>query len=126
MAMVCSAAQLLLGNEAIGMTKRFLQGIEINQETIARHIIEAVGPGGHFLDQSHTVDHFRNELSRSELLCREPYEDWQRSGSKDMAQRIQEKLNDIMQNHRVPELPGNVLTRIAKIKRDGEAELVSK
>ncbi len=125
MAMVCSAAQLLLGNEAIGMTKRFLQGIEVSQDTIARHVIEAVGPGGHFLDQPHTVDHFRTELSRSELLCREPYEDWQTSGSKDMAQRIQEKLSDILANHHVPELPGKVLTNIEKIKRDGERELIS-
>jgi trimethylamine--corrinoid protein Co-methyltransferase len=125
MAMVCSCAQLLLGNEAIGMTKRFIQGIEISQETLARSVIEAVGPGGHFLDQRHTLDHFRQELSRSDLLCREPFENWKRAGEKDTAHRIQDRLADILENHRVPELPAKVRSAIEKIRIDGEAELIS-
>ncbi len=71
MAMVCSPAQLVLGNEAIGMTKRFLEGIRVDQETLAREVIQTVGPGGHFLNEPHTVKHFRKELSRSELLTRQ-------------------------------------------------------
>lgn len=125
MAMVSSPAQLLLGNEAIGMTKRFLEGIRVNQETLARHVIEAVGPGGHFLQQRHTLDHFRSELSRSELLTRQPYGTWKKAGGKDMAQRIQEKLVEIIENHTIPELPGNTLAALEKLKADGEAELTA-
>ncbi|MGD8345530.1 MAG: trimethylamine methyltransferase family protein, partial [Desulfobacterales bacterium] len=47
--MVCSTAQLILGDENIGMAKRFMRGIEVSQETLAREVIEKVGPGGHFL-----------------------------------------------------------------------------
>lgn len=125
MAMVSSPAQLLLGNEAIGMTRRFLQGIEVNADTLARHVIEAVGPGGHFLQQRHTLDHFRGELWQSELLTRQPYERWEKAGSRDMAQRIQDKLIDIIATHNVAELPGNVLTAIEKIKIDGERALTA-
>ena len=125
MAMVSSPAQLMLGNEAIGMTKRFLQGIQVNQDTLARHVIEEVGPGGHFLQQRHTLDHFRTELSRSELLTRQPYEIWQKNGSKDMAQRIQEKLVEVLETQNVTELPENVLATIEKMKTEGEAELTS-
>jgi trimethylamine--corrinoid protein Co-methyltransferase len=125
MAMVSSPAQLLLGNEAIGMTRRFLQGIEVNADTLARHVIEAVGPGGHFLQQRHTLDHFRGELWQSELLTRQPYERWEKAGSRDMAQRIQDKLIDIIATHNVAELPGNVLTAIEKIKIDGEKALTA-
>ena len=125
MAMVSSPAQLLLGNEAIGMTKRFLEGIEVNPDTLARHVIEAVGPGGHFLQQRHTLDHFRQELWRSELLTRQPYETWEKAGSKDMARRIQDKLIDILDTHDIPELPATVSAAIEKIKIDGEAELTA-
>jgi trimethylamine--corrinoid protein Co-methyltransferase len=123
--MVSSPAQLLLGNEAIGMTRRFLQGIEVSPETLARHVIETVGPGGHFLQQRHTLDHFRSELWRSDLLTREPYEIWEKSGGKDMAQRIQDKLIDILDTHEVPSLPDKVQAAIEKIKADGEAELTA-
>jgi trimethylamine--corrinoid protein Co-methyltransferase len=123
MAMVSSPAQLLLGNEAIGMTRRFLQGIKITQETLARHVIEAVGPGGHFLQERHTLDHFRGELWRSELLTRQPYGKWQAAGGKDMAERIQDKLVEIIATHRVAQLPDKVMAAVARLQRDGEAEL---
>ena len=124
--MVCSPAQLVLGNEAIGMTKRFLEGIRVDQETLAREVIQTVGPGGHFLNEPHTVKHFRKELSRSELLTRQPYETWKAEGGKDMSQRIQERLKEIIETHSVPSLPDELLSTLEKIKQRGEAELVGK
>jgi trimethylamine--corrinoid protein Co-methyltransferase len=123
-AMVCSPAQLVLGNEAIGWTKRFVRGVEVNRETIAREVIEAVGPGGHFLQQPHTLKHFRNELWRSELLTRQAYTDWQAAGSKDMSRRIQEKLHNIVENHTVPPLPDKTTAALKRIRQSGEKELV--
>jgi len=49
-------------------------------------------PGGHFLNEPHTVKHFRRELSRSDLLTRQPYETWKAEGGKDMGQRIQDRI----------------------------------
>jgi trimethylamine--corrinoid protein Co-methyltransferase len=125
MAMVCSPAQLVLGNEAIGMTKRFIEGIRVDQETIARHVVEAVGPGGHFLNEPHTVNHFRNELWRSDLLTRQPYETWKAEGSKDMSQRIQDRLKEIIETHTVAPLSDNILSALERIKQKGEAELIA-
>jgi trimethylamine--corrinoid protein Co-methyltransferase len=125
MAMVCSPAQLVLGNEAIRMTKRFIEGIRVTQETIARHVIESVGPGGHFLAEDHTVEHFRHELWRYNLLTRQSREKWENEGSKDMAQRIQEKLKEILDNHKIPPLPAKTIAALHKIKRNGEAELTN-
>jgi trimethylamine--corrinoid protein Co-methyltransferase len=122
-AMVCSTAQLVLGDVAIGWTKRFCRGVEVNAETIAREVIEAVGPGGHFLQQDHTVEHLRKELWRSKLLTRQAYDDWEKGGSKDMYQRIQEKLKDIVENHQVPPLPAKTVAALQRIKRQGEKEL---
>lgn len=126
MAMVCSPAQLVLGNDAIGWAKRFIRGIEVNRETIAREVIEAVGPGGHFLQQQHTVDHFRKELWRPALLTRQHYTNWEKDGAKDMYQRIQEKLKDIIENHRAPALPDKTLAVLQDIKQRGEKELTGK
>ena len=122
--MACSTAQLVLGNESIGMAKRFIRGIEVNPETLAREVIEKVGPGGHYLDQDHTYEHFKSELWRPSLLARSAYDDWQNQGSKDMAARIQEKLEDIIKNHQAPSLPDKTLAALSKIKKKGEKELV--
>jgi trimethylamine--corrinoid protein Co-methyltransferase len=106
------------------MAKHFIRGIEVNRETLAREVIEKVGPGGHFLDQDHTYNHFRNELWIPGLMTRSAYEDWKNQGAKDMATRIQEKLEDIVKNHEAPALPDKTLSALKSIRQKGEKELV--
>ena len=43
------------------MVKRFLSGIQVDEETLALDVIKEVGPGGNFLAHEHTVKHFRKE-----------------------------------------------------------------
>jgi trimethylamine--corrinoid protein Co-methyltransferase len=124
--MVCSAAQLVLGDENIGMAKHFIRGIEVNRETLAREVIEKVGPGGHFLDQEHTYNHFRNALWVPRLMTRSAYADWQEQGAKDTATRIQEKLEDILKNHEAPALQAKTLSALNSIRQKGEKELGKK
>jgi trimethylamine--corrinoid protein Co-methyltransferase len=121
--MVCSTAQLVLGDENIGMAKHFMRGIEVNRETLARDVIESVGPGGHFLDQDHTYNHFKRELWVPRLMTRSAYSDWQAQGAKDMAARIQEKLEDIIKHHEAPSLPAKTLSTLKSIRKKGEKEL---
>ncbi|WP_022664315.1 trimethylamine methyltransferase family protein [Desulfospira joergensenii] len=124
-AMVCSPAQLVLGNEAIGMARKFMEGIRVDQETIARQVIDDIGPGGHFLAHGHTLAHCRNAVWNSRLLTREPYEKWQAKGEKDMAQRIQERLAQILDSHKVPPLDDRILAKIREIREAGAKELTA-
>ncbi len=122
--MICSAEMLVLGNEVVGMAKHFIRGIEVNSETLARDVMQRVGPGGNFLQEEHTFRHFRQELWMPTLLSRQPYGIWQQEGAKDMAMRVQEKLKEILDTHEVPPLPGNTLSSLEKLKREGEKELI--
>ena len=122
-AMVCSPAQLVLGNEAIGMARKFMEGIRVDQDTIARQVIEDIGPGGHYLAHKHTLAHCRTAVWNSKLLAREPYESWEAKGAKDMAERVQERLADILDNHEVPPIDDAVLKRIREIRDAGHKEL---
>ena len=123
--MACSTAQLVLGNESIGMAKRFIRGIEVSRETLALEVIEKVGPGGHYLDQDHTYNHFKNESWMPDIMVRSAYDEWHNQGAKDMAARIQEKLEAIVKNHQAPALSDKTLTALSDIKKKGEKELVS-
>ena len=124
-AMVCSPAQLVLGNEAVGMARKFMKGIRVDADTIARQVIEDIGPGGHYLAHKHTLEHCRDAVWNSRLLCREPYEIWQQKGEKTMEQRVQERLHDILDNHKVPPLDDKVLQRIREIRDAGAEELTA-
>lgn len=126
MSMACSVEQLVLGNDIIGMTKRFLKGFEVSDEHLALDVISQVGPGGHYLQQPHTMKHFRKELWRSRVFTRQPFETWKEDGSKDVEARIREEIRRILSTHEPKSLPGSVLTELERIKTKGEKELTSK
>lgn len=124
-AMTCSARQMVFGNEVIGMVKHFLKGITVNRKTLAREVIEAVGPGGHFLEHQHTLDHFRRELWFPKMMNRQNRGDWESDGSKDMAARITEETIRILKHHEPQGLDDKILGELDEIRKRGERELVS-
>ncbi len=123
MGMVCSVEQLILGNEIIGMTKRFLRGMELTPQTLARDVIAEVGPGGNFLETAHTLQHFQGELWRPTVFTRQQYQRWQAAGAKDTATRVREEIRRIVETHRPPSLEDKTLARLAEIKTRGTKEL---
>jgi hypothetical protein len=58
---VCSPIQMILDNEWMGAMKRFTHEFEITPEAIGLETILKAGPGGHYLDELHTVRRFRDE-----------------------------------------------------------------
>jgi len=123
--MTCSAEQLVYGNEVIGMIKQFMKGIPVNRETLAREVIEAVGPGGHYLTRKHTLDHFRDVFWKPGLMNRMTREQWEEEGSKEMSQVVKEETLHIMETHRPEPLDGKVLEELTRIRKRGEKELLS-
>jgi trimethylamine--corrinoid protein Co-methyltransferase len=123
MGMICSAEMLVMGDEVIGMVKRFLQGIAVNPETLAREVIQKVGPGGNFLQEDHTVQYFRKEHWMPTMMARQKYDFWEREGRKTLGDRIQEKIRGILETHTVPSLPDPILGELEQIKREGQKEL---
>jgi len=93
-----SPAQAVIDDEIISYVKRYLQGVTVNDETLAVELIKEVGISGSFLDHPHTASHFRTELFMPRLLFRQPRELWEGQGSKDMTERAEERAQALMQN----------------------------
>jgi len=109
-----SFEMLVVMDEVIGWVKRFMQGVEINEETLALDVIDQVGPGGHFLGEDHTLRHFR-EHWYPKLIDRGNYNSWVEKGKKTLGQRANERVREILETH-VPEpLPKETQKRIAAI-----------
>ena len=99
-----SPAQAVIDDEIIAYVKRYLQGVSVNEEALALELIKQVGISGSFLEQPHTADHFRTELFMPKLLFRQPREEWESQGSKDLANRAEERARALMQNTVDPKL----------------------
>lgn len=62
-------AAMLLGAEQADRLMRVVNGITINDETMALDLIHEVGPGGEYLSKRHTFEHMR-EMSSAGLFSR--------------------------------------------------------
>jgi len=107
-----SPAQAVIDDEIIAYVKRYLQGVTVNDETLAVDLIKQVGISGSFLEQPHTANHFRTELFMPKLLFRQPREEWESQGSKDLAERAEERAQALMQNTVDPKLTDNQLKEL--------------
>ena len=121
-ALIGSYDMLVLTDEIIAMVKRIMRGIEVNEQTLALEVIDRVGPGGNFLLQQHTRDHFRKEHWVPELIDRNNYERWVQLGSKTMRQRVNEKVKRILAEHQPDPLSKEQVEEIDAIiaKREGK------
>ena len=126
MSMACAVEQLVMSNDIIGMAKRFLGGFEVSDEQLALDVISQVGPGGHYLQQRHTMTHFRKELWQTKVFTRQPYEAWTDGGSKDVEARVREQIRKTLDTHQPAPLTDHILSQIEKIKTEGEKELVNR
>jgi trimethylamine--corrinoid protein Co-methyltransferase len=111
----------VLGDEIAAIVRRIAGGIEVSEETLAYDVIKKVGPGGHFLGEDHTLQHFR-ENHHSKLIDRRKWENWLEAGAKTMEERLTEKVFWILDNHEPKPLHADVLQELdAMLERAGSS-----
>jgi trimethylamine--corrinoid protein Co-methyltransferase len=98
-ALIGSYEMVVLSNEIIGLVKRILRGLPVDAEHLALDAIARVGPGGHFLADEHTLDHFRTEFWRPELLDRANWDTWQADGARTLGARVHERVLEIVDQY---------------------------
>jgi trimethylamine--corrinoid protein Co-methyltransferase len=111
---------LVMSDEVIGMVKRILGGVEVTPETLAVDVIERVGPGGHYLAQDHTRQHFRRETWFPTLMDRQMRRAWEADGRMTMAERVRAKVVDILEHHEPMPIPTEVEARLKGIVAQAE------
>jgi trimethylamine--corrinoid protein Co-methyltransferase len=110
-----SLEMITMANELIGMSRFFVGGIPVNEDTLALAAIERVGrggPGSIFLMDDHTFEHFMDVLFLPKLLDRSRYDSWQAAGSMDLYKRCNVEAKRILEEHEVIPKPDEVLQEI--------------
>jgi trimethylamine--corrinoid protein Co-methyltransferase len=116
---IWSYEQMLMDCEIFDMVRQTMQGIPVNDETLALDVIKAVGPGGNFLTQKHTRKHMR-EIWLPNFMDRRPYSAWEEKGD-DAVDWAHEKALQILQNHQPDPLDPALSLELDRILRSGES-----
>ncbi len=106
----------VIDNEIIGMVMRAVEGIRVDDETLAYDLIKKIGPGGNFVTAKHTRRFMRREHYQPVLSDRNSREKWEEGGGKTTWEQAARTVNTILETPAV-KLPDAVRSRIlAEIK----------
>ena len=110
---VASPAFMVLVNEVLHMVNQYMRGIPVNDETLALDLIDKIGPGGHYLQEEHTLRHFR-EVWYSKLFDRTISAQWLERGAKRFEERLREQTQKVMDHQPAP-LPPDVVKELDRM-----------
>jgi trimethylamine--corrinoid protein Co-methyltransferase len=92
-----SAVQAVIDDAVAGSLLRCWDAFRIDQQSLAfEAIVEVVESGGDFLAHDHTLKYFRTELSESRLMARTQRDKWQAAGSTTLAERAEQRVQQIL------------------------------
>ena len=117
-----SIDMVVLTDEILNMVKRVLRGVEVNSDTLAVDVINAVGPGGNFITEDHTLRFFRDETTHMKMMDRSNYLHWKQNGGLTLGNRINARSREILEHHVPPKLEEAKLREIKEIRNKSIAE----
>ncbi len=100
---------VVLADEIIEGLKHYTAGIEVTEDDFALAVIEQVGPGGHYLGETHTNRNFR-QIWYPSLFSRK----MNNPDFSEVSGKIKDKIKAILEQHEVPRPAASVLQILAK------------
>ena len=105
---------VVICDEVISWLKASMQGLEINEETLALDVIHEHALSGDFLGAEHTLRHVREDW-QPRLIDRHNYEQWMAGGGTSMRERARAKIDEILGAEPRHILPPDIEKRIRTI-----------
>jgi trimethylamine--corrinoid protein Co-methyltransferase len=113
--------QIIFDDEIYHTHRNLAEGIDTTPDKLALDVIEAVGPGGHFLSQKHTRRMIRN-IWLPKLTHPDPMMDGQ--PSPDIRKRARATFERILAQHQPEPLPKDLQDELKKIMQAAEENVI--
>jgi trimethylamine--corrinoid protein Co-methyltransferase len=96
--------KFVLDDEMCGMVRRFMQGLVVDDKTLAYDVIAGAGPGGNYLMEPTTVKRCRTEFWRPRVCDRGGLEAWMQGGQQTAIDRARRRWKQLVAEHEDPAL----------------------
>jgi trimethylamine--corrinoid protein Co-methyltransferase len=111
--------QMIIDYEMYTMIMKMIEGISVNDDTLAVDLIRKVGHEGHFLAEKHTLLHSR-EAWVPKITDARPFQTWKEAGAKSVVENAREKVKEILKTHKPEPLDANVREKLTELIRSAE------
>ncbi len=120
MDLVVDFPDLAFCNDCMAAIRRMASELVVDEDTLAMETMKAVGPGGTFLSQDHTFQHFRRELWLPGLLERRNWDLWEKDGAQDIFKVAERKTLEMLAADPEPLLTAETQDQIDEVVRKAQ------
>lgn len=113
-----SYEKFMLDADLCGALHSYLDGVVIDDNSLAVEAFAEVGPGNHFFGCAHTMANYQTAFWDSELSDNEPFEKWEAAGSADAAMRANTAWKRRLAEYEAPALDQGI--------RDGLEDFIAR
>ena len=99
-----SYEKLVMDTDMCGALHAYLDGMVVNEETLAFEALNELGPGQHLFSTQHTLRHYETAYWDSALDDNQPWETWDEQGGIDYAQRANTRWKKLLRDYEAPAL----------------------
>ncbi len=99
-----SYEKFMMDADLCGALHVYLNGFEVNEETLGFEALAENGPGAHLFGCAHTMRHYKTAYWDSALNDDQPWETWDERGEIDMAHRANASWKKALAEYRAPGL----------------------
>ncbi len=99
-----SYEKFVMDTDFCGALHSYVDGIVVDDNTLALDAFREVGPGNHFFGCAHTMANYQTAFWDSAIADNEPYEKWTEQGSTDAATRANRRWKKLLAEFEAPHL----------------------
>ncbi len=99
-----SYEKFMLDADLCGALHTYLDGVTVDENSLAMGAFEEVGPGSHFFGSAHTLANYETAYWDSDLADNRPFEQWELDGSADAATRANRLWKKRLAEYEAPPL----------------------
>ncbi|WP_210529540.1 trimethylamine methyltransferase family protein [Rubellimicrobium arenae] len=97
-----SYEKLVMDTDMCGALHAYLDGMEVNDDTLGFDALAELGPGQHLFGTAHTLRHYETAYWDSALNDDQPFETWSEQGGLDYAQRANARWKKLLAEYEAP------------------------
>ena len=125
--MTVSYEQLIVDHEIIAFVYRYVDGITVNEDTIAKDVIKKVGQHKDYMTEPHTLKYLRSgEHITYKVSNRDVYDLWKSKGKPSITDNARKIASEIIREHKPKPLPAEKTEALKDIIANYESKFTGK
>ncbi len=113
-----SYEKFIIDEELCGMLLKMIKPVDISDESIDLATIKEVGIGGEYLTHARTFERCRTEFFIPDLMNRQNYENWSRSGKKKLDEVAADSLSRRLAAYEKPKIDPDIEQELSQYVAD--------